>query len=467
MIVMKFGGTSVGKAECFVAVADIIEQTIRSDGPPVVVLSAMGGVTNLLIEGATRAKEHDLDGALEIIGQIRQKHKDTISVLFQESKVVDELTSKIEEHLRKLDILYRGVSYLGELTKRSLDTISSFGELLSTLIMVPLLESRGAKAVWLDARNFVVTDNTFGKANPLWETTGVKAKGAILPEIAAGRVVVTQGFIGATNNGVTTTLGRGGSDYSASIIGVSCEAVEIQIWTDVDGMLTADPRIVPNATVIPAVSFMEASELAYFGAKVLHPLTIKPAIEKSIPVRILNTMRPQLNGTVISREGGDEETEICAIASKSNITALFINSLNMLMAHGYLAKVFSIFDKFRTPIDLISTSEVSVSVTIDNTENLDSILESLREMCDVRIMEKVAIVSVVGKQFRTKSGIAGEVFECLRDINILMISGGASDINLSFLVTEDDAIKAVKRLHEQFFKNTGAKEATPHLVSDN
>ncbi len=451
MLVMKFGGTSVGAADRFISVAEIVEDTIQSDGPPVVVLSAMSGVTNLLIEGAERAKEHNLDAALEIISKLRLKHKDTISALFTESQVVDELVGKLEEHFRKLDILYRGVSYLGELTKRSLDTISSFGELLSSLILAKLLESRGVKSRWLDARTFVITDNSFGRANPLWETTAVKSRGAILPEIAAGKTVVTQGFIGATSSGINTTLGRGGSDFSAAIIGVSCDVDEIQIWTDVDGMMTADPRVVPQASVIPSVSFQEASELAYFGAKVLHPRTIKPAVESSIPVRILNTTNPKFNGTVITKEGGGDESSICAIATKSNITALFISSLNMLMAHGFLAKVFSIFDRYRTAIDLICTSEVSVSVTIDNTENLDSIVEALSEMCEIRVVEGVSIVTVVGKHFREQTGIAGEVFACLQDINILMISGGASDINLSCVVSADDALKAVKALHAQFF----------------
>jgi|AGTN01.1.fsa_nt_gi aspartate kinase len=453
MLVMKFGGTSVGSAERFLGVADIVRNSKAKNGAPLVVLSAMSGVTNQLIEGATIAKERDLDGALEIIGELRERHRDVICTLFQDSATVDKLTEELEAYFKKLDILYRGVSYLGELTKRSMDAISGLGELFSSKIFTNLLIKQKTDARWLDAREFVITDNVFGRATPLLEMTSAKAQGAIMPEIAAGKVVVTQGFIGSTSSGITTTLGRGGSDYSASILGVATDADEIQIWTDVDGMLSADPRVVPEAAVIKCVSFQEASELAYFGAKVLHPLTIKPAVEKSIPVRILNSMHPERPGTVITEEGSDD-APICAIASKKNITALFISSLNMLMAHGYLARVFTIFDRFRTSIDLISTSEVSISVTIDNTENLDEIVEALEELSDVRVVEDAAIVSVVGKQFRKKSGIAGEVFDTLKDINILMISGGASEINLSFVVSNGDADAAVRKLHKTFFAQT-------------
>ncbi len=451
MLVMKFGGTSVGSPERFLTIVDIVRKTSKEHGAPVVVVSAMSGVTDLLIKAAQEAKDRNLDAALDVLDKIHEKHKDTIYTLFQQASIVDELVEDLESHLNKLDIILRGVSYLGELTKRSLDAISCFGELLSSLILATLLEKEGIESKWIDARSFLITDNTFGKAVPLWETTTAKAQGTILPELADDRVVVTQGFIGSTSNGITTTLGRGGSDYSAAIIGVACEAEEIQIWTDVDGMMTADPRVVPDAKVLSTVSFQAASELAYFGAKVLHPLTIKPAVEKNIPVRILNTLKTDARGTVIS-DDDDDDQPIYAIASKKSITALFFNSLNMLMSHGFLAKLFSVFDKYRTPIDLIATSEVSVSVTIDNTENIESIMENLYDLCDVRMMQDVAIVSVVGTHFRAKSGIAGKVFDCLKDINIIMISGGASDITLSFVVSNEDADRAVKKLHDHLFQ---------------
>lgn len=450
MIVMKFGGTSVSDADRLKNVAAIVSREREENGAPVVVLSAMSGVTNMLIEAGQKAKERSLEESLEIVAAIKEKHCLAIDSLFESEETKGALRDHMNKNLHELEVLYKGVSYLGELTRRSLDMISSMGELLSTRILASYLNSIKVKAKWMDARSFVKTDGSFGNAHPLWETTKSKTNGAILPEIAAGNVVITQGFIGSTSEGITTTLGRGGSDYSAAIIGVACDADEIQIWTDVNGMLTADPRVVEDAKIIRAVSFKEASELAYFGAKVLHPLTIKPAVEKSIPVKILNSLKPDEPGTLITAKSTSDEA-ICAIASKKNITALFINSLDMLMAHGYLARIFSVFDRFKTPIDLISTSEVSVSITIDNTENLESITEALSELADVSVLNDVAIVSVVGKHFRDQSGIAGSVFDALSDINILMISGGASDINLSFVVSGKDADRAVRSLHSKFF----------------
>lgn len=451
MNVMKFGGTSLADAERLKNVAEIIKREKDDAGSaPVVVLSACAGVTNMLIEGADLAKNRSIDEALNLVGEIKTKHVEIIDQLFDLEEPKGALVDQMNNHLDELEVLYRGVSFLGELTRRSLDMISSTGELLSSRILASYLNSTKVKSTWMDARSFVKTDTAFGAAHPLWETTKSKTNGALLPEIAAGNVVITQGFIGSTQEGITTTLGRGGSDYSAAIIGVACDAKEIQIWTDVDGMLTADPRVVPDAKIIHSVSFKEASELAYFGAKVLHPLTIKPAVEQSIPVKILNSLNPEARGTVIKDKESDEES-ICAIASKKNITALFIHSLDMLMAHGYLARVFSVFDRFKTPIDLISTSEVSVSITIDNTDNLESILEALSELADVSVLDNVAIVSVVGSHFRDKSGIAGSVFDALNNINILIISGGASDINLSFVVSQEDADEAVRNLHSKFF----------------
>ena len=450
MIVMKFGGTSLADADRFKNVADLVKREKDENESPVVVLSAMSGITNLLIEGANHAKERALDEALKVAEEVKTRHSDVIDELFELEERKSAIHDQMKKHLNELEVLYKGVSYLGELTRRSLDMISSKGELLSTCILAAYLNKIEIKAKWVDARSFLITDGSFGKAQPLLQTTKSKTTGAVLPEVAAGNVVVTQGFIGATSEGITTTLGRGGSDYSAAIIGVACDAKEIQIWTDVDGMLTADPRVVEDAKIIKTVSFKEASELAYFGAKVLHPLTIKPAVEASIPVKILNSLNPEAKGTVI-KAGAESGESICAIASKKNITALFMHSLDMLMAHGYLARVFSVFDRFKTPIDLISTSEVSVSITIDNTENIENIVEALSELADVSVMEDVAIVSVVGSHFRDQSGIAGSVFDALNDINILMISGGASDINLSFVVSAQDADRAVKSLHSKFF----------------
>lgn len=453
MLVMKFGGTSVGSAERFDGVYKLVEDVSKKHGPPVVVLSAMSGVTNALIDGAQKAVDRDLDGAIEKANWIKEKHLTTIDALIKDKATKDALLSDLDNYFTDLQVLYKGISYLGELTKRSLDAVSGLGELMSSKIFAAVASTRGMKSTWFDARQLVVTDDNFGRANPMWEETTEQVTSILNSCLKSGKTVITQGFIAATESGASTTLGRGGSDFSASIFGVALNAEEIQIWTDVDGMMSADPRVVPEATVLPEVSFHEASELAYFGAKVLHPLTIKPAVEKNIPVKILNTMKPDVPGTVIKARPALGEGLICAIASKKGITALFIHSPRMLMAHGFLAKVFQIFDRFETPIDLIATSEVSISLTTDRTDALEEVSRTLEELGEVEILRDVAIVTVVGRQFREKSGIAAQVFNALSDINILMISGGASDINLSFVVSSEDADKAVKQLHKQFFKS--------------
>jgi len=443
MIVMKFGGTSVGSAERMREVVQLVKRAANRN--PVVVLSAMSGVTNALIAGAESAASGDFNEALRQAELIRAKHIEVINAIGGGS----ELVSEIEERLSELVVAYKGIAAVGELTKRSLDVVSGFGELLSSALVTSMAQAEGLTCQWLDARKFMVTDDAFGRANPVWGELVPATREAILPLLEKGAVVFTQGFIGSTKKGVSTTLGRGGSDFSASIMGVAIDADEIQIWTDVDGMMTADPRVVKDARVISEVSFQEASELAYFGAKVLHPLTIKPAVEKKIPVRILNTFRPNEPGTLI-KDAVVSEDVIRAVSSKKGITAIFISTPKMLMSYGFLAKVFAVFDKYQTSIDTIATSEISVALTIDQTDNLNDIVRDLSEHGDVRVSHDVAIVSVVGRQYREKSGIAGRVFDALKDVNIVMISGGASDINLSFVVEAGNADDAVRKLHAQF-----------------
>jgi aspartate kinase len=457
MLVMKFGGTSVGSAERMeqiIALTAVDKKRVKSS--PVVVLSAMSGVTNMLIDGAAAALRRELPVALAKVDAIRAKHAEACEALFTE-EVRDGIMTDIDARLEELRVLYKGVSYVGELSKRSLDAISGIGELLSSRIVAELATVRGVDAVWMDAREFMLTDDDFSKATPLWNRMGELARKVILPQLKEGRTVFTQGFIGRTVDGASTTLGRGGSDYSASIIGAALDAGEIQIWTDVDGMLSADPRVVPDARLLAEVSFQEASELAYFGAKVLHPLTIKPAVEKNIPVRILNTFNPNNGGTLITREAKSGNDAIRAVAAKKHITAIFLSSPRMLMTHGFLAQVFSVFDRHKIPIDLISTSEVSVALTIDTKDGADALLADLKEYGELQVMEELAIVSVVGRQFREQSGIAGRVFKALTDINIMVISGGASDINLNFVVNNADADRAVQQLHAEFFPALVAK----------
>ncbi len=457
MLVVKFGGSSVGDSNSFKNVASIVEQAIvRSSDGLLVVLSAMAGVTNLLINGANQALDQNLSESCQTIELIRQKHELAINELFLATACKQELNLILENYLKELFILYQGISYLGELSAKSLDNISKYGELLSSNILYRYLLSLNIKADYLDVREVLITDNSYSKANPLMSEIKNKVFDKVIPKFKNTPVIVTQGFIGATQSGSTTTLGRGGSDYSAAILGLALRVQAIEIWTDVDGMMTCDPRVVPNATVIDEVSFEEASELAYFGAKVLHPLTIRPAVDNNIPVKILNSKNPTHKGTLISNWVNPDLNKalIRAIAFKTGITAIFVSSPKMLMAYGFLAKVFAIFEKYQTSIDLISTSEVSVALTIDDKTYIKQIIEDLSTLADVSVKENLAIVTVVGRYFRNQSGTAGYVFESLKNINILMISGGASDINLSFVVNDNDVKPAVKLIHDKFFAKT-------------
>ncbi len=454
MLVTKFGGTSVGDSSSFLNVVKIVELAYsRSPDGVLVVLSAMSGVTNLLLTGANQALNNDLNGSNATIDQIRHKHETAITELFADSEAKSRLNLILDGYLNELSILYQGISYLGELSAKSLDNIAKFGELLSSNIFFELLLKHGLKAGYLDIRDVLITDSDFSKANPIMEEINNRVKDSLIPRFKLTPIIVTQGFIASTLNKATTTLGRGGSDYSAAIMGLALAAQAIEIWTDVDGMMSCDPRIVPEAKVIDEVSFEEASELAYFGAKVLHPLTIRPAVDNNIPVKILNSKNPNHKGTTISNKipQVSDKSNIRAIAFKKGITAIFVSSPKMLMAYGFLAKVFAVFEKYKTSIDLISTSEVSVALTIDNKTLLNDIFNDLSQLAKITHKDNLAIVTVVGQYFRNQSGTCGQVFETLKDINILMISGGASDINLSFVVNETDVIECVKKLHQKFF----------------
>jgi len=451
---MKFGGTSVGSGQRFRQVADLVGKALADGDVPIVVLSAMSGVTNALIEAAKLAEKRQLDKALSQSLVVLDKHEELIADLFSDEQLRQKIIKELDPYFTQINILLQGIAYLGELSKRSLDAISGFGELLSSTVFAYYLKEQGQKSEWLDARKFMVTDENFGGATPLWPEIATRAKAIFDPLIKRKIIAVTQGYVGATASGISTTLGRGGSDFSASIIGVVLDASEIQIWTDVDGMMTADPRLVSDASVLTEVSFQEASELAYFGAKILHPLTIKPAVEKKIPVRILNTMHPESRGTLITDSPKIDSSypHVRSIASKKGLTAIFIHSPRMLMTHGFLAKVFDIFARFETPIDLIATSEVSISLTTDRVEALDKIVSALEERGDeVKVMNDVAIVSVVGQHFRIQSGIAAKIFGALENINLIMISSGASDVNVNFVLSNEDADNAVKQLHERLF----------------
>jgi len=433
---MKFGGTSVEDAVAIDRSCGIVAQRISRK--PFVVVSALAGTTNGLLEAGRLAGERKLDEALSIIAPLEKRH-------------IDLLPSTATEFAALRELL-RALSAIGELSARTRDLLASYGEVLSSQIFTDRLRKLGHDAVHIDARQCIITDDSFGSAAPLIGIIRDNLQKMARPHLDAGRVVVMGGFIGSTETGATTTLGRGASDYSAAIAGSALDADEIQIWTDVDGLMTTDPRIVPGAWKVKETSFAEASELAYFGAKVLHPATVLPAVDKNIPVYILNSRKPAGTGTRITRDAIPCKNLIKAIAVKRGITAVTVSSSRMLMAHGFLRALFEVFDRHRASVDMIATSEVSVSLTLDNAAKLPVILEDLRALGEVRVDEKLTLLCLVGGNLRYTPGVAAEVFGSIRDINVLMVSHGASNINLSFLVDQKEADNAIHKLHQYFFR---------------
>jgi aspartate kinase len=437
MIVMKFGGTSVESAEAIARVADIVQK--RLERRPIVVVSAMGETTNKLLAIGQHAIGGGLDKALCQLKELREFH-------LRES---DELGS-VGPHFEQLADLVRGLAVMGELTPRATDALSAFGERLSSLIVTAHFQQYGIDTVHLDARNLIITDRRHTQAAPLFAETNSRLAECV-PPLARQRVVLMGGFIASSEDGVTTTLGRGGSDYTASIVGAGIGAEEIQIWTDVDGMLTADPTILPGGHRVKVCSFAEAAELAYFGAKVLHPATVLPAIEKNIPVRILNSRRPEVEGTLIVSQPPASSSPIRSIACKRNITLVNIVSSRMLMAHGFLRRIFEVFDRFETPVDMLATSEVSVSLTVDNTRSLEAICREIKEFADVLVEQDQAIVCLVGENLGRYSEATVRVFTALDGVKTRMVSQGASQLNISVVVAAAELRRAVKSLHREFF----------------
>src|SRR4051794_10624004 len=408
MIVMKFGGTSVESQEAIARVTQIVK---RFEGRrPIVVVSAMGKTTNKLLAAADEAAAGRRDQALAIVEELRSFH--ILHGLALAGGATADLERFIRAHFEWLEELVRGLAVVGELSSRSTDAVASLGERLSSLVVTYALKAVGIRAEHLDSRQVMLTDDRFTQAQPNFDETYKRLQERVRP-IGGDRVVVMGGFIGSTSDGHTTTLGRGGSDYSASIIGAGVGAEEIQIWTDVDGMLTADPRIIPGGHRVKSISFAEAAEMAYFGAKVLHPATVVPAIERNIPVLILNSRRPEVEGTRITSEPIPSRNAVKSISCKRDITIFNIRSTRMLMVHGFLRRIFEVFDRHRTSVDMVSTSEVSVSLTVDNKENVSAITQDLREFAEVSTEDSQAIVCLVGENIRHTPGIAGRAFRVL------------------------------------------------------
>jgi len=435
MIILKFGGTSVEDAAALDRACLIVGE--RVSRKPLVVVSALGGATNRLLEAGSLAARGEIGMAMAIADRLEHRHS--------------ELLPSTAGHFVRLRELLKALSAIGEFSPRTQDLIASYGEVLSSLIFTDRVKRLGLDAVHIDARQCMITNDHFGKASPLMDLTTARLEEIARPGLNSGRVVVMGGYIGSTRSGITTTLGRGGSDYSAAIAGAALNAEEIQIWTDVAGMMTADPRIVPNAWKVKEISFDEASELAYFGAKVLHPLTVLPAVEQNIPVYILNSRKPEGTGTRITREARPCRNLIKSIACKPGITILTVSSSRMLMAHGFLKALFEVFDRHRTPVDMVATSEVSVSLTLDSASSLHTIIEDLKPLGDVEVATNMALICLVGNNLKYTPGVARRAFCSIADINILMVSHGASNINFSFIVDEKDADSAIQKLHADFF----------------
>ncbi|HET7871052.1 MAG TPA: lysine-sensitive aspartokinase 3 [Terriglobales bacterium] len=448
MIVMKFGGTSVQDADAIDRVAAIVRE--RLNEKPVVVVSALAKITDQLLAMAGAAGAGERNKALELSRAARERHYNTAVDLLG-THAFEQIAPELEADFNSLDELLRGVVAVSELTPRTTDTIAGFGERISSKIAAAAFSQRGIEAAHVDSRDCIVTDNNFGKAVPQFEETDARLAQIAKPLLECGRVPVMGGFIAATREGVSTTLGRGGSDFSAAIVGAGLGATRIEIWTDVDGMMTTDPNLCPEARRIRTISFEEAAELAYFGAKVLHPATLLPAIQNNIPVLILNSRNPRCDGTRITAAAPKSRNIFKAIAAKKRITVVDVVATRMLMAHGFLKSIFEVFANHRCPVDMVSTSEVSVSVTVDSNESIAAIAADLGKLADVKYEGRKAIVCLVGENIRNTPGIAAKVFGAIPDVNIQMISQGASEINISFVIDEPDVPKVVSRLHQVFF----------------
>jgi aspartate kinase len=444
MIVLKFGGSSVQDASWIDIAINITADQI--DRAPVLISSAMGKTTDGIIATWKAAIDGDMALAQEKLDVIRGLHVKTAED-FLTGKNKEDALKTMEGMFGQFASLIKGINLLKECSPRSQDTLLSFGERLSTLLIHHRILERGMKSELLDSRELVITDERFTCAAPLMDLTEQKIREKV--KAVPGKILVGQGFIGSTKSGVTTTLGRGGSDYTASIYGACLDAEEVQIWTDVNGIMTTDPRIVKEARSIDAVTYSEAGELAYFGAKVVHPATIQPAVKKKITVYVKNTREPAHPGTAIVDSTPDKGVK--AIACKKGSTVVSISSSRMLNAYGFLKNIFTIFDTYQTPVDLISTSEVSVSVTIDDLHALKEITAGLEDFGTVSVEHNRGIVCLVGQDLWKDSRFISRVFQSLDNIPIRMISLGSSDINLSLVVPEDQTQEAVIRLHKEFF----------------
>jgi aspartate kinase len=449
MVIMKFGGTSVEDAPAIRRVAKIVRSRQRRN--PVVVVSALAGVTDRLVAMGHKAAAGDCDASLALLQSIRERHLQAAHELL--GKKSSPLVTKIRLLIAELENFLRGIAAVKELSARSSDYLLSFGELLSSQIVSAAFPLLGLEARWVDARECLITDASHTRALPMMEKTRERSQEKIAPIVGAGRIPVMGGFIAATLDGVTTTLGRGGSDYSAAIMGAALDAASIEIWTDVEGMMTTDPRICPDARTIPRISFNEAAELAYFGAKVLHPATLLPAIHKNIPVYVLNSRNIKSKGTRITDHAPSSGDTFRAITAKTGVSIVNVVASRGVMVHGFLRSVFEALDLHGSSVDIVAISEVSMSFTMESKRLPKTLIADLEKIAEVSCDDQQAIICLVGEDIHGVPGIAASVFSTIAEagVNIRMISQGASELNISFVIQESDVPQAVRHLHARFF----------------
>ncbi|RME64832.1 MAG: aspartate kinase [Caldilineae bacterium] len=468
MIAMKFGGTSVGTTDSIAAVARIVARAVEEQaatGRPgvIVITSAMSGVTNTLIAAAQAAAEGDEGPYHDARNQLLVKHQVVAGQLIEDGVERAALGRLFDSRLREFERLCRSIAVLGELTQRGLDVVSGMGERLSAPLLAAVLRANGVKAQFVDAGELIITDDTFGSANPIMDQTVARCQDRLQPLVQSGIVPVITGFVGATEKGVPTTLGRGGSDYSAAIIGAALDVDEIQIWTDVDGVLTADPRIVPNARTLDELSYEEVAELAYYGAKVLHPKTVTPAVEKKIPLRVLNTFNPDHPGTRIVETTSDQRSGVKAITAIRNMRLITVAGRGMMGVPGIAARTFGAVARQQANVLMISqsSSEQSICFVVPDAEAahvVDALEQEFERELSRNYIDQITsqgdivIVAVVGSGMKGTPGIAARVFNALgaQAINVIAIAQGASEANISLVVLQTDADNALRAIHDAF-----------------
>ncbi len=460
MVVMKFGGTSVENSDAIQRVSEIVKS--RAGHGRVVVVSALAKVTDQLVLMGQKAAAGEVDVSLGLSKQQRERHLRTAKELLG-SKLFPTVEPKIEATFDQLEDFLRGVAAVKELSPRSSDYLLSFGELISSEIVAAAFNARGIDSAWVDSRKCVVTDGNHTRALPLLDPTRDKAQAAISPLVAKGKVPVMGGFIASSAEGIPTTLGRGGSDYSAAIVGAVLDAERIEIWTDVEGMMTTDPRLCPDARTIEKISFNEAAELAYFGAKVLHPATLLPAVQKNIPVYVLNSRNVKSTGTEITEHAPAGKEMFRAITAKAGVSIVNVVASRGVMVHGFLRSVFEALDQHGASVDIVGISEVSMSFTMETKRLPQALLADLEKIAEVTAEGQQAIICLVGEDIHGRPGIAANVFNTVAEsgVNIRMISQGASEINISFVIRESDVPRCVKHLHDHFFGMAKAAVVPP------